>query len=482
MLYRYTYPQKLTYNKPASILDWTVTYELYDPLFAYFSSVNDIVLYTLTNKSKDFTILYRQFVSFDQTTRKLTFKLAPMTPSASDGCEFNISLDLDCTINTDQENILLNHYEDNNISLYNKSLIPGQGDEIIFYDYLYQSGTEVSSKLCLSSTNRCDNDSWVEKLELPYKQKNETIQTIKPGTAPSFSFKLADFRTPGYYRVTRTNYSLKFDIKNNGSWLNYKTLSRSFFKQNLIPYKILAAFQGPGGGGSKYYDASKMYISAGGASGAFCIFVIDFAALSSSEVYFKVGKGGVYKPTSREEANTEPTALYLGDNELLMLVSANGGQGSYTSDFLWAGKGGAVEIGMVSRAITILTNLSGIDATTWWDSSGTSSSSGPGCSALGKRYSTLYQLLRSIPESIFYFIDSDIDVTKSEHKGGICHPHYGGGGGSASYFADGGDGGTGAGGSTGTKPGKYGSGGGGQGRTLTAGDGSGGDGFAIFFY
>ena len=83
---------------------------------------------------------------------------------------------------------------------------------------------------------------------------------------------------------------------------------------------------------------------------------------------------------------------------------------------------------------------------------------------------------------MFYFIDSDTDVTKNAHNGGICHPNTGGCGGSASYFADGGDGGTGYGGSTGTKPGKYGSGGGGQGQTLTAGDGSGGDGFAIFFY
>lgn len=318
--------------------------------------------------------------------------------------------------------------------------------------------------LGILGTQYCRPDNWVVQHTLPYRQSNITRYWCRRGYKPQFTNQtsiLTSANNLGSHTVYIRKYSsyLEISIDIDGVITPYQ-YNASFFKDRVVPERLILLLQGAGGGGG----SADTYAGGGGGggSGGFIYAILNLSYTTTGTFIIYVGAPGTGGSSIQNGTNGGLTTLKFkqdGYDEVLLL-EIYGGQGGLKSGA--SGSGGAIySSSWLDTYFYFSYILSNVSGNTVGVSGGNESSAGQNMSAKVLTATNYY------PDIVG--INNKSLSAKSGGAGNV------GGGGGASVFANGGTGGTTTGG-----VGSKGSGGGG-GKRYSAG-GKGGSVHYEFYY
>lgn len=261
-------------------------------------------------------------------------------------------------------------------------------------------------QLVLPVKSGLDNDSWLETTTISnyYESGDSAISVLKLESAPMFSHLLTTISTVGTTEIIRESSQLK---------IGSKTFTSSDFACGNLPTRLLIVMQSAGGNGGR--GASDLG-GGGGGSGACVTFILKLSMFNSVFLY--------------NGSATADSKVYIGDtspSSVKMTIESghsghDGGSG---------GTGATFSASSVTDSnIIILDSVNGV--------SGGTSDYGSG---QGSSTSTHYSYCTKSSSSYGQAFTNKYRHTIGSCSGGTSqYGSYFGGGGGASYYADGGNG------------------------------------------
>lgn len=330
-------------------------------------------------------------------------------------------------------------------------------------DNVYLAGIErFKGKLAIDTW--IEEDKWVKGFTSPFETNSSAPEFCVAGYKPQFNLLYTlrpEHSSSGYIDITVSSLNLTISSPGSGTIFSRQA---SFFKDRVIPKRLLLVMQGGGGGGGSSYSINS---GSGGGSGGLIVVILNLEK-TSGKFQIKVGAGGAGGEDGNEGGYGEDTILFWKENNKVRetIASAGGGESGTSSS---GGAGGKCYFNS-----TFLFNE--YFYTTFYDYFYNGTSGGHGGN---NGESTTLRHLYATNDTNFA---TGINVlTLNPKSGGSKGDPTTGGGGGASCFANGGNLGDVA---SDGQPGTLGSGGGGGRYTFLTfkKGGKGGDGFVEIYY